>query len=67
VHFDIILLERQRQKIGSYRLLEPEIRGFQDALAGFILGEVCSKTRIFSLLWARTKEKKAHAKAANDR
>jgi hypothetical protein len=57
VHFDIILPERQRETLGHHWLLDPEIRGFQDVLAGFILDEVLSKKGIFSGL--RTKQYKA--------
>jgi hypothetical protein len=48
-------------------LLEGEIRGFQDALAGFILDEACSKKGLFSLYRAETNDNKLYAKAARKR
>ena len=63
----ILLISRQRQKIKRRCLLEPKIRGFQDALAGFILDEVCSKNGVFSLFRAKSKDNKLYARAAADR
>jgi hypothetical protein len=55
------------KKLKHHRLLEGEIRGFQDALVVFILDEVCSKKGLFSLWRAETKENKEYTKLAANR
>jgi hypothetical protein len=49
VHFDIILLERQCKKHGPQKLVDCEIRGFQEELATFIMDEVLSADGSFSI------------------
>jgi hypothetical protein len=55
VHIEIILLQWQRKEHKTQKLLDFEIRGLQDELAAFIMDEVLTKKRSFSI--QRTKDK----------
>jgi hypothetical protein len=62
-----LLIPRRQKKLKHHWLLEGEIQGFQDALAAFILDEVCSKKGLFSLWRAEIKENKEYTKLAANR
>ena len=62
----MLQLQRKEEKVDW--LLEPEIRGFQDTLAGFIMDEVVSAKGIFSITRATTPASMvAAAKQCKDR
>lgn len=57
VHFNIILHPRRRNELKTQKLLDFEIRGFQDELTAFIMDDVLSKEGSFGI--ARAKDKKS--------
>ena len=61
----MLQLQRKEEKVDW--LLEPEIRGFQDTLAGFIMDEVVSEKGMFSINKGATPASRAAARDYKDR
>jgi hypothetical protein len=55
MHFDIILLQQQRNELKTQQLLDMEIRRFQDKLAVFINDEVMTREGYFSIWQAKNR------------